>query len=181
MRPADQEGDTVPEDDAAKAAADKAAADKAAADKAGGDDTGGETGDKAAEALRKERQAKRELERQLADAKAKADKYDELENANKSELQKLQDKATQLEQSLRAKELGEARLLAALEAGLPHRMAARLQGDTAEELLEDAKALAEELGTKDTKQTARTGDAAAGGDGADLSMTDRIRRQAGRL
>ena len=147
------------------------------------------------EALRKEREARKADQAKLREAEEKARRLDELEGASKSEQQKAADRIAQLEAEL-AKSAGKAaRIEAALEAGLPFRMANRLQGDTAEELLADAKALAEELGGtggkgaddgkgdddgKGREGRARTGDADASGGGPELSMSDRIRLAAGR-
>jgi hypothetical protein len=65
----------------------------------------------------------------------------ELEDRDKTEIQKATEKAAELEQKATAAELRALRLEVALEAGLPKALAARLQGSTVEELQKDAKEL----------------------------------------
>lgn len=170
-----------------KAAREKAEADKAAADKAG---TGGEpteaelaalgdTGKRALERIRAERD---ELRTKAEAAAEKARKYDELEEANKTEQQKRDDAAAETAKQRDEATAKLAKLEAALAAGLPHTAAPRLVGTTPAELKKDAEAYAAELaaagGTRQTRRT--TSDADKGGSGPDGGMSSLIRRAAGR-
>jgi hypothetical protein len=105
-------------------------------------DTGKDEPDAAAE-LEKWKALARKHEGRAKENAAAAKRLAELEDAQKSELQKLQERAEAAE----AKALTAARRSAAVDAGLPVGMADRLQGSTDEELIADAKALAEALGT----------------------------------
>lgn len=77
-----------------------------------------------------------------ADLKAKAGKFDEIEEKNKTELQKLQERAERAERERDSERLNLAKQQAAMKAGLPAEMAARLSGTTPEELAADATELA---------------------------------------
>lgn len=76
------------------------------------------------------------------DLKAKADKFDDLEEANKSELQKVMDRAKELEQELdvmkRSNTVREIRDKVATETGIPAKL---LTGDTEEACREQAEAI----------------------------------------
>ncbi|WP_182357771.1 hypothetical protein [Tomitella gaofuii] len=77
-------------------------------------------------------------------------------DANKSRL-------AEVERDLSAERLRADRLEAALAEGLPASWAPRLQGKTLEELQADAKSVAADLGSRDTRETPGAG--AAGGTG----------------
>lgn len=105
-------------------------------------------GDGGLKALEAERQARKDLERRLKELEPLAAKAKELEEANKTEAQRLADElaAATAERTTAATEL--ARLQAAMAkapAGMPAadvaRWAARLQGSTVEELEADAEEL----------------------------------------
>lgn len=184
-------GGKTPEEEAAeKAAADaKAAADKAAADAAGGgkDDEPteaelaalGDTGKRALERIRADRDRLREEAAKLAE---KATAYDKLEEANKTEQQRKDEAAAAAAKLAEESTLKLWKIEAALAAGLPHTSAARLTGTTKEELEKDAKAYKEELDKHAAPTTRRrtTSDADKGGDGPTGGMSALIRRQAGR-
>ncbi len=96
-------------------------------------------------AARKEAAGYRVKAKELEPLAAKAR---ELEDASKSDLEKLTER-----EALAAKRADSAegelmRLRAALAAGLDVELADRLRGSTAEELAEDAKALADRFGSK---------------------------------
>ena len=82
-----------------------------------------------------------------------ADKARELEDAQKSEVDKLNDRIKELEPT--AKEA--ARLRVALDKGLTLKQAKRLSGDTEEEMSADADELLEDLGTRPTIPTRPSG------------------------
>ena len=87
------------------------------------------------------REAEKTLKAQLAEAAAKALKYDELENAKKSELQKLTEQL-EAERIQRTALEGQAlRARVALAKGVPAELADRLQGETEDELTADADKL----------------------------------------
>lgn len=131
----------------------------------------GELGDAGRKALS---EARLEAKRQKARADTLEAEQKKREDAEKSELEKvtgerdeLQTRITTLEREGRARS-------AAAEAGVPD-LWDRLKGDTVEELLEDAKAIAERFGRRvpgtDLGAGARPGTTTAG-------MNERIRRSA---
>ena len=73
--------------------------------------------------------------------KAAADKLAQLEDANKTEVQRATDRAEQLAKELDGERRFRMQHEAATKAGLPSELAARLQGSTPEELAADAAAL----------------------------------------
>lgn len=183
---------------AAKAAAEKEAADaKAAAEAAKGggggkdDDKGkdgepteaelaalGDTGRRALERIRAQRDEKAAEAAKLAE---KAAAYDKLEEANKTEQQRKDEAAAEAQRVADESSRKLWQLEAALEAGLPHTAAARLVGKDKAELLKDAKAYKEELEANAPTRTRRTtSDADKGGDGPTGGMSALIRRTAGR-
>jgi len=92
------------------------------------------------------------LRAEIKELKPKAKLADELSEAEKqrkeaemTELQKLEAKLKAAEAKLAAAELTELKRSVAAEVGLPAAFAERLQGDTREALLEDAKNLLEAL------------------------------------
>jgi hypothetical protein len=85
-----------------------------------------------------------------AEAKANADaarKLKEFEDRDLSELQKLQRDRDELSGKLTPLQQENARLLVALDKGMPKELAARLQGSTPEELAADADALMALIGS----------------------------------
>lgn len=180
------------EETAEEKAAREAAEAKAKADdkgKGGGKDDDAEPteeelaalGDKGKRALERVRAERDRLREEHAAAAEKAKKYDELEEANKTEQQRRDEAAAAAEKAAEEATLKLAKLEAALEAGLPHTAAARLVGTTKAELLKDAKAYAEELAANaPTRQRRTTSDADKGGDGPTGGMSSLIRRAAGR-
>jgi len=72
-----------------------------------------------------------------------AEQLKAIEDAKKSELEKANERATQAEAKAAQLEAKQLRTEVAAEAGIPAALAARLTGATREELLADAKALAE--------------------------------------
>lgn len=80
------------------------------------------------------------------DIKAKAAKYDEVEQANKSELQKLQERAEAAERERDSIRLDGIRAQVALAKGLTPSQAKRLVGSAKEELEADADDLLADLG-----------------------------------
>ena len=97
------------------------------------------------DALAKEREARRRFEAEAKKNAGAAQKLAEAEDADKSEIQRAVDRSAAAE--ARAK-LAESRLLryeVAAAKGISHAMAARLQGETREELEADAEELLKEL------------------------------------
>lgn len=82
------------------------------------------------------------------DLKAKAAKFDEADQASKSELQKAIERAESAEKALTPAQSQVARLEVALEKGLTATQAKRLVGSTREELSADADELLADLGAK---------------------------------
>jgi 3-oxoacyl-[acyl-carrier-protein] synthase III len=80
------------------------------------------------------------------EAKANAAKLKEYEDREKTDTQKLTERAETAEGNLSAAELKALRLEVALDKGLPKSLAVRLQGSTVEELEADADELVETLG-----------------------------------
>jgi hypothetical protein len=93
-----------------------------------------------ADLAKKNREAKN-LRDRLKAAEEKATKYDELEDAKKSESEKLNEKAASLETRATKAEQDAARLRVALKKGLTETQAKRLVGENEEELEEDADEL----------------------------------------
>lgn len=79
------------------------------------------------------------------DLKAKASKYDELEDAKKTAEQKLTERLQALESENSTLRLDGMRAKAAKDAGLDPELAPRLRGNTPEELAADAAYFAEKL------------------------------------
>lgn len=87
----------------------------------------------------------RKWENRAKTNKDKADQFDQLQQANKTEAEKQADRLAELETSA-ATATGKAlRLEIALDLGLPKAWALRLQGDTEDELRADAKAILADL------------------------------------
>lgn len=110
-------------------------------------------GDAGKKALKAERDARKAAEKARDDALARAKQY---EDAQKSDAEKLEERATEAEKALAAAN----RRLAAMEAGLPADAADRLRGDTPEELKADAEALKALLGTPEAQKKNEEGEGA---------------------
>lgn len=151
-----------------------------------------ELSDNGKAALDRERDARREAERNLAQLR---DRVNELEDAGKSEVERATNqvkraqedltKATarvaELEGELSRRDLDTLKAQVAAEHGLPASVAKRLQGKDKRELTADAKSLAEELqgGTPVGSLGLGRGGAATGRSrGADMNTA--IRQAAGR-
>lgn len=93
---------------------------------------------------------KRKEEAKYAEDRRKAAEYDKLQEASKTELQKLQDKATAAEQRAEALEaernLEKWRTKYGRKAGIPEADWDRLRGTTEDEIAEDAKEWAKSRG-----------------------------------
>lgn len=113
------------------------------------------------------------------DNKKNAERISAFEESQKTEQQKLEDRATKAEQELASATLNSTRLHVALTKGLPPELAARLQGNTEAEMEADAESLlalvkANGGGSVDMGQGAR-------GNGAPPDdMNARLRAAAGR-
>jgi hypothetical protein len=126
------------------------------------------------------REAETKLKGQVTELSAKAQKYDEWENAQKTELQKLTDQL-EAERVQRIALEGQAlRARVALAKGLPAELADRLQGATEAEIVADADKLlalvtpASGAPRASSRQGAPEPRSASGG-----SINDRLRRAAG--
>lgn len=96
---------------------------------------------RAKEKINKANQEAANLRKRLKEAEAKAKKYDEHEEATKSEQQKAADAIAQATKKAEAAEARALRLEVAAEHGLSPAQAKRLVGDTREELEADAEEL----------------------------------------
>ena len=101
--------------------------------------------------------------------KAKADKFDQMEEASKSEIQKMTEKAAQLQQELdqikQAEVIREMRSKVAKETGIPENL---LTGSTEEECKGQAEAI--KAFAKPTYPTIRDGGEVAGTSGASTAQ-----------
>lgn len=105
-----------------------------------GDDGLGDAGKRA---LERERQARRAAEARLKELEPLAAKAKELEDAKKTETEKLTAKIDELTTKLEASDLRALRAEVAREKGLSARQAERLRGKTRDELVADADDLLE--------------------------------------
>ncbi|MFE5021404.1 hypothetical protein [Streptomyces sp. NPDC056690] len=103
-----------------------------------GDEPLGEGGKRA---LAAEREARRDLERRLKEVEPLAAKYREIEDSQKSDLERLTEQLTAAEQRAQQAESDGLRMQVAAAKGLTPEQAARLQGATREELEADADQL----------------------------------------
>lgn len=87
------------------------------------------------------------------DLKTKASQFDELQESQKSEAQRQQERAAQLEREATESKLAAARLEVALEKGLTAVQARRLVGTSKEELASDADELLASFKTTDDSST----------------------------
>lgn len=115
------------------------------------------------------------------DLKAKAAKFDEADQANKSELQKAIERAEAAEKRAGTLELDSLRASVALTKGLTASQAKRLVGSTKEELEKDADELLADLGgakpdpkRRDPKKL----QSGSSGSGADAGLDDKDRAAA---
>lgn len=115
--------------------------------------------------LRREN-AKHRTEKQAA--KAELDEYNTWKDSQKSELQKAADRAEKAEKELAKARTESRQITAAKKAGLDLDLAERVRGESDEEMLEDAKALALLFHgeKKDSKTTARDFSGGTAGKGA---------------
>jgi hypothetical protein len=128
------------------------------------------------------RKANREAAKYRARAKAAEEEAAKLKDKDKSEKQKLEDRAKAAEDRAAKLEHESLQRKAAEKAGLPAKYATRLRGDTEDELVEDAKEMAEEFGSSDDPPPARVrrGPQGRKGGKSGTDMNSLIRRQAGR-
>lgn len=131
-------------------------------------------------ALERVRAEARDTKAQLAEAAAKAAKFDELEEAKKDELTKAQEALSKAEEAAATAAHKNLQLTVALDAGLQHTMAPRLQGATKAELEEDAKALAQQLNVGPGRRTAGNAGDGGGEAAGEGGMDGWIRGRAGR-
>lgn len=101
-----------------------------------------ELGDSGKRALREERKARRDAERELRELRTRLQEY---EDRDKTELEKALERAKQYEQELAKTRVMNARLMAAAEHNLPHDLIELLGDGTEEEIDARAKLLAEKL------------------------------------
>jgi hypothetical protein len=139
------------------------------------------------EALEKERAARREADRQLADARklvAQLEDRDKSESERtRSALDRARERITELEARESERELFDLKREVAEELDLPASLAPRLQGDDRRSLKADATKLAEELkaGRPEGDLGIGRGAGAAGGpQGGRVDMNQMIREAAGR-
>lgn len=96
-------------------------------------------------ALNEERKARRDADKKAADLEAR---LKDIEDKDKTEVERLTAKVTELETSLGAAMVSGARLEVALDKGLTAAQAKRLVGDTWDDLTADADELLADLGAK---------------------------------
>lgn len=110
------------------------------------------------------------------DFKAKAEQFDQLQDANKTELEKASARAEQAERALADAQTAQLRTEVALAKQVPADLAGRLVGATREELEADADALLSHLAPKQPEPveqagpfTLNLGDATHGGNAAPIN------------
>ena len=116
------------------------------------DDSDEELGERGKRALDRMKQERKRLRAELAEAKKIAKKW---EDSQKTEAQRLADNAKEHSTRAEKAERKLARLEIAMEKGLTAKQAARLQGDTREELEQDADELLELFRVRAEKQPSR--------------------------
>jgi hypothetical protein len=129
------------------------------------------------------RRANREAAKYRARAKAAEEKLQAAADKEKSEQQKLAERAKAAEDKAAKLEHEAHQRTAAEKAGLPQKYASRLRGDSEDELLEDAKEMADDLGHsgKDDPPAVRRGpQGRKGGSRGASDMNSLVRRAAGR-
>jgi hypothetical protein len=159
------------DDDGSNAATGTGTPTREPADPQGNDVPLGEAGEKALEAFK---QRARDAEKE---ARALAAKVKEYEDRDKSEQEKLEERATTAEQRAAAAERQLLRFEVATAKSLPPALADRLQGDTKKALEEDADRLLELV--KPSGKPTGDIDAGRGEGGGDASMNDLMRAAAG--
>lgn len=95
-----------------------------------------------------EQAARDKIKKANAEAESLRKRLKEHEDANKSDTEKLSDRASNAEKSLAAAEKEVARLRVALKKGLTEHQAKRLVGETEEELEKDADELLKSFGNE---------------------------------
>lgn len=155
-----------------------------ATDTGGHDDAQNGLGDAGKKALDEERRARKAAERsasstqkQLEEMSARLKEY---EDAKKSDLDKLTERATTAEQTAASATSRLLRYEVAAAKKLPSEWAARLQGSTQEELEADADQLLEALGTQQQRQTPSYDGGVRQVAPAPTDMNSLIRQAAGR-
>jgi ribosomal protein S24E len=122
----------------------------------------------------------------IDELRAKASKYDELEQASKTEQEKALERAAKAEREAAEARTELLRHRVAASAGLPPEMAARLRGSTEEELTADAGELQKLLGAPASSPTdgqrpqERLTPVPLEGGGANIDMNDWMRQRASR-
>lgn len=111
--------------------------------------------DRFQKALTKKNSENANLRKRLLELEPLAKKAQELEDAGKSESERLTERATSAEERADIAEQKLLRLEVAIEKGLTPAQARRLVGTTKEELEEDADDLLTSFASKDTKSTSR--------------------------
>lgn len=142
------------------------------ADSRDGDDKNDDTGDELSAIRAALKKANKEAETSRRRLK-------EIEDRDKTEQQKLAEKAAGLEATATAAQLKALRYEVALEKGLPKSLAVRLQGQTVEEMQADADELMSTIAPKQ-RPPSFDGGPRTPAPGADDDMTSRIRQQLGR-
>lgn len=153
-------------------------------------DTGAQTaaqdglGDAGKKALEEERRARKAAERSASSTQKQLEEMSsrlkEYEDAKKSDLDKLTERATTAEQTAASASAKLLRYEVAAAKKLPSEWAARLQGSTQEELEADADQLLEALGTQQQRQTPSYDGGVRQGAPAPTDMNSLIRQAAGR-
>ena len=138
-----------------------------------------DTGDDLIARLRAEN---RDAKREAAALREKAKKFDEYEEASKSEQQKANDRAAAAEAKAAEQEKRVWRYEVAAAKGVPAKLAGRLQGDTKEEMEADADDLLATLTASGAggQQRRTAGNAADEGGAPAGTMNDWIRGRAGK-
>lgn len=114
--------------------------------------------------LRKEN-AKHRTDKQAV--KSELDEYKAWKDSQKTELQKAQERAAELEKELNTSKVASRQIAAAKKAGLDLDLADRIRGESDDEMLEDAKSLAQLFGAeKDGGKGSARGVAGTSGKGA---------------
>lgn len=106
--------------------------------------------DRAKRAITKLRTESKSQKAAMAEMRDKAEKFDALSDANKSDSEKLTEKVTSSEQRATTAEARADRLEVAIEKGLTLNEAQRLVGGTKEELLADADVFLSDIGERKT-------------------------------
>lgn len=113
-----------------------------------GDLTPAEAAKAVLEAKRWEQRAKQNGDhKRIADLERKAQQFDALEQASKSELERAQEQAQALQLELASTQRNALIASVALDKGLPANLARRLQGESRDELEADADELLAQFGT----------------------------------